>query len=524
MIFPRLMKPTALALAICTALTGCTAFNKSASESSSGGACLVGGAAGALLVSAVAVMMGEKVNPVVVVAGALAGCGAGLAYRARVKQLEDLARAENIKMQVREIEVLAVPEKGDGPVRVVPVGMSASFESGNMFDTGKPELNAEGQRKVRLMAKIVADRQNQDRQEGKTPKKILVVGHTDATGSAETNQVISQARAKNVAKILAEEGISSSDIYFQGAGASKPVADNSTSQGREANRRVELTEVGSEEVLAQLIKEDSNNPKYLAHGTRAKVEVKTTSKANVKAAQQASSVVVRAPVIQAPDTPTAGNQAPARAPAAQETRIVESMPANQSLKIAGSGKYDFGGVPVRSTTSTLAKSIKPMGTKFSLIETANADQPVSSCLGDMPRESGAVMNLASGRSISDFNTTDFLPNLNGRGWYSPVNGHVVSVGPIAILRDHAKVAENPKMQFIPNYAKGGKETPLYKAVANTYDGADSVLYRVFSTDKNSAATCMDIVFDKRSGQVVDGEIFYPKNNDAFVAKYLPSRH
>lgn len=517
----KVMKPTAVALAIATAVSGCASIQQSASNSSQMEACGIGAVVGGLALGGLAVIAGKDPTKYVI-GGAAAGCGAGLAYRARVKHLEELARTEKIKMQVRQIDAIAVPDNGQGATRKIPVGMSASFESGNMFDSGSEKLNTEGQRKVRLMAKIIADKQSKEKQQGQTPKKILVVGHTDATGTADANERISEGRAKSVAAILSEEGVNPADIFYQGAGASKPVADNSVDNGREANRRVEITEVQSTEVLARIIDEDRNNPRYLAHGTRTKVEIKSTSKSNAKAAAVASQAPLKAPVVKMPDT-NAPQPSEVRHKETTNTEVA-SLPADKSIKISGSGKIDFGGEIVRSTSSTLAQGLKPVSTSFALIASASASQPVSSCIGDMPRTSGKVKNLDSGEVISDYSTNDYLPGLNGRGWFSPVNGHVVSVGPVAILRNNAKVAQHPAMQFIPNYKKGGHESPEYKSIANTYEGADSVLFRVFSTDAKSPATCMDIVFDKRSGLATEGEIFYPKNNDAFVAKFVPARH
>ncbi|MNT38427.1 hypothetical protein D3C72_1746170 [compost metagenome] len=140
----------------------------------------------------------------------------------------------------------------------------------------------------------------------------------------------------------------------------------------------------------------------------------------------------------------------------------------------------------------------------------------------MPRIDGEVKNLATGATLKDFETNDFFPGLNGQVWGAKVNGHVATVGPVGILRDNAKVAVAPKMQFISNYATSAKQSPLFTSVANTYEGETQVLYRVFAIDqKNAPVSCMDIVFDKRAGSAVAGEIYYPKKGDAYVAQFKP---
>jgi OOP family OmpA-OmpF porin len=71
--------------------------------------------------------------------------------------------------------------------------------------------------------------------------RIEITGHTDSTGSDKINLAISQARADNVGKFLIEVGeISSSRIKTTGYGESRPVAANTSAEGRAENRRVEI--------------------------------------------------------------------------------------------------------------------------------------------------------------------------------------------------------------------------------------------------------------------------------------------
>ncbi len=69
---------------------------------------------------------------------------------------------------------------------------------------------------------------------------ISIDGHTDNTGSAEVNNKLSAARAKSCYDYLAERGIPTNRMSFQGFGSSRPIADNSTYSGRTLNRRVEF--------------------------------------------------------------------------------------------------------------------------------------------------------------------------------------------------------------------------------------------------------------------------------------------
>lgn len=68
--------------------------------------------------------------------------------------------------------------------------------------------------------------------------KVTVAGYTDNAGDAMANQLISKARAQAAADALVARGFDSGRIDAQGYGAASPVADNSTPDGRAANRRV----------------------------------------------------------------------------------------------------------------------------------------------------------------------------------------------------------------------------------------------------------------------------------------------
>ena len=65
-------------------------------------------------------------------------------------------------------------------------------------------------------------------------------GHTDSTGSEEHNQGLSERRAGSVKDFLAAQGIGINRMVAVGYGEHRPVADNSTKEGRQKNRRVEI--------------------------------------------------------------------------------------------------------------------------------------------------------------------------------------------------------------------------------------------------------------------------------------------
>jgi outer membrane protein OmpA-like peptidoglycan-associated protein len=72
---------------------------------------------------------------------------------------------------------------------------------------------------------------------------VEVAGHTDSDGSAQYNQGLSERRAQAVAQYFRTQDIIEQRLIPIGQGESRPVADNTTTSGKQANRRVEITMV-----------------------------------------------------------------------------------------------------------------------------------------------------------------------------------------------------------------------------------------------------------------------------------------
>jgi len=73
--------------------------------------------------------------------------------------------------------------------------------------------------------------------------KFSVEGHTDSTGSAASNQTLSEARSQAMVDKLVGLGIARDRLKAAGKGQTSPIADNSTDEGRAKNRRVEFVKI-----------------------------------------------------------------------------------------------------------------------------------------------------------------------------------------------------------------------------------------------------------------------------------------
>jgi len=75
--------------------------------------------------------------------------------------------------------------------------------------------------------------------------RVEIAGHTDNTGDAEKNRVLSQERADSVKNYLVSKGIPAERLEAKGYGPDKPLADNTTKAGQAKNRRVEFTPIST---------------------------------------------------------------------------------------------------------------------------------------------------------------------------------------------------------------------------------------------------------------------------------------
>jgi outer membrane protein OmpA-like peptidoglycan-associated protein len=72
------------------------------------------------------------------------------------------------------------------------------------------------------------------------PWKLQISGHTDNVGDDDSNLILSKKRAEAVKNYLITKGIATERLMVEYFGETKPVADNTTSEGRAKNRRVEM--------------------------------------------------------------------------------------------------------------------------------------------------------------------------------------------------------------------------------------------------------------------------------------------
>lgn len=120
-------------------------------------------------------------------------------------------------------------------VRQTNRGVELIVDTSAFFEIGKYELKAASSDALDRVATIVRERSKKD---------ILIEGHTDSTGGAQSNQRLTEQRAEAVKRALTKRGVASNRMKTAGLGMSSPIGDNATAEGRRRNRRIQIVLLG----------------------------------------------------------------------------------------------------------------------------------------------------------------------------------------------------------------------------------------------------------------------------------------
>lgn len=130
-----------------------------------------------------------------------------------------------------EVEPSAEATDTPEPVKKEPIVTTATLGGEALFDTNSSDLNSASEQALAELVSELARFQE--------ISSIEVVGHTDSSGEESYNQSLSERRAMSVETFL-KAAYPNVDVTSRGMGESSPVATNSTREGRQLNRRVEV--------------------------------------------------------------------------------------------------------------------------------------------------------------------------------------------------------------------------------------------------------------------------------------------
>ncbi|WP_083628726.1 OmpA family protein [Vibrio panuliri] len=508
-------KKVAIAVSISLAVTSCSSTGDYGGISTTtligcAGGMIVGGLAGKAIGGKEGTWIGAGV-------GALVGCSVGYYWAQREAKLAEAAAKQDVEV---EFERIGSPDDDEVDSMVV-VQSKAIIEAEASGNTEKIEQVVGDSEVVGLSATVKGDifRSGQTSISSRKHKRffsqyaetvkpsgsaVLIVGHTDNTGSAKVNADVSLKRASSVARELIRNGIPKENIYIYGAGESQPIASNNSAKGRAENRRIEVVTLDNKpEYVTNYVRYKATEPSYAKLRTTDNIAKRSKTVSQQVAKGQATST--------------------------QSTAAMHDVIDKNNRRSSNSRSFvDFGGEAYRGTDENLFVYIGAReSNSFSIIGQAVANTlEESSCVYDEPSVTTPVFKI----SDDTRRTTDYLPGMNRTAWGGEVNDHLVALAPLAVDRSTLEATESPSIYVYEDYASNKKVKPqkTLKAVdVNIYNGSEGVIYRAFVQDKNYPIKCIDIAVDKKHNQGVfsafAGKIYYQGPKGLMIADYKPGK-
>ena len=465
-------------------------------------ATVVGGVLGAVAGAIVTSQLTKSTDARVLGGVAGGGIGAAIGYNMDQRRcaLFAIAKVHNAEMNVTSVIVPKGDLPGAGTVAAATTsqasatpftagsdtaaaGLSVTLrDNGKQFASGSDKLTPDAESLFREVAeqysypkqqaKLTATSTDDDKAavEVLKTKRILLVGHTDDSGNTTDNANLSERRAAAVARVFQSQGVSPANLYFQGAGETLPIADNHTEAGRAANRRVEIVDLTDDVAFHKFLATRRQTLQYYRAGDVV-----------------AANVPPVAPV----------------------------LAKGKKLPKGNTGFVDFGGVPAATLAASPDFGAGTVGTAGS---GAGADRPiVPTCNADRPRVANGVKSLATQK---DLPMRDYVPGLYNTSWSDTVNGNLIGLTNVDVLRDGGAAASKPTLFIWKNYNAKKKMPPAdFQASpdVNVYRGSHAILYRVFV---GGPMKCMDVLFPYTdTGESRNSSLFYDRQSSLYVSSF-----
>ena len=381
---------------------------------------------------------------------------------------------------------LAIPVSGDpGAFRA---GLRATL-TGRLFDHGEIQLRERAEADIgRLADSLYRD--------GRTG--LIVLGHSDASGSTEFNFNLSHRRAIMVARALVRFGIPPGRITVAGHGETQPIADNETEDGRARNRRIEILEYPDGETPVELVT-GAYRPMSLRRAVAAERRATEIAEAAARSALDDKSTNYRTVV---------------------GTRRAEASP------------FDFGGAPA-------TQSDKGLATLIGIVEGPSIWERLNPLRQARAREATESLDLAcidaefhepafQEELVREDNTSDLSGpwvsklGLYGTAWAGQVNGQLVTLADMAVLAEGTPETA-PTLYVHRQYGGGSAEADLKaRGAAIATLGAEGLLYRTYFEEDAWPVRCIDLVFDRiNPGTFRHGRLYYENHGKVYAVTYEP---
>ena len=213
----RTVRAVVIAALTLASLSGCASMNAKTKGA------LIGAGAGAVAGGVIGNQTGSTTRGAII--GAVVGGAAGGIIGHQMDQ-----QALELQQNIPGAKVQRVGE-----------GIAVMFDSGLLFDVDSDVIKGDARTNLDALAASLV----------KYPKSdLMIVGHTDATGTDSYNMALSRRRASSASGYLRSHGVNRG-IKALGRGETEPIASNDSDAGRQQNRRVEIAIYASSKLRAE---------------------------------------------------------------------------------------------------------------------------------------------------------------------------------------------------------------------------------------------------------------------------------
>ena len=337
--------------------------------------------------------------------------------------------------------------------------------------------------------------------------RIILTGHSDDQGDGDAAITLTENRAKNVGELFQKAGVPAEILFYQGAGAAYPVADNNNPEEQSRNNRVEVVVLYGDKAANDYADARIGDPGLFSPKEPGAVPDKPVVAAAKPPASKPGVTLKpgQKPTPKVVQTPTQKPSAPvARVPA------IKVPPSPAPVIAVKDGSLDYGGAPVTVAPNLLASIGQPVRSKgFSIaglfgVGTAIAAAPgVASCAQDDPAryKPGEIKRLATGTPMAAKrpSVADTYLGIAKRSYSGPAGDHYLEIKNLTV-RASGELAEPSRLNIFKNFQLMSQEDRKTATAADITDapaaigfrGDNGVLVRQFFTSAQGVK-CMDMV-------------------------------
>ncbi|SMG12502.1 OmpA family protein [Paraburkholderia susongensis] len=423
---------------------------------------------------------------------------------------------------------------------------------GHTDDTGDSQHNADlSERRARAVAKLFAAKgvpadsvfyqgagetlpiaDNRTEEGRASNRRVEIVDLTDVKSDILSNYLSSRTPNYQYYRPVDRTAQADAHVAADSGAHETPRAGSRRAKGRATGKAAAVADANSRS--AGVRTDTDNASAAAAAATSASVATNSANATNaVSPSAAGTNTTAKTAGAGSAQTPAAAlaSATPSKPTATASAFATAAAPATGGVAAPLSvkaGEVDFGWHEAApASLGVNFGSVTQQKSALSIFSDAKADDaPVSrTCANDRVRVANSVKSVSNDADLN-LKTSQYYPGLYDTSWAQTVNGHLVALKNVAVLRDGAAPVHNPELvvyqDYTPAQAQSARPSFQLHPRVNAYPVSQGVLYRVF-VDNGKLFNCMDIVFPKTAPFVASqGQLVRAQQGKYYAADFRPA--